>query len=94
MSGQEREIIHSLIEELALFRGEMKSFKEQTMERCCAIEEKANLHQTNPETCTIGRAQAEHERSHGMSRTSIHTILTLILEGAMLAAVILIAIYK
>jgi len=94
MSGQDREIIMNLIEELSLFRGEMKTFKEQTMERCRILEEKVDLHQTHPETCTTGRGLKEHEKNHGVKKTTSHTILTLILEGAMLAAVILIAIYK
>lgn len=94
MSGQERELLNKLLEEIYLFRGEMKSFKEQTMERCRELEKRCETRQTTPETCTIGRSLKDHKKNHGSSKRNLHTTLTLLLEAGMLAAVILIALFN
>lgn len=94
MNKEDRELINRLLEEIAELRGEMKSFKSETIQRLKKTENRCEERQKNPQTCNIGRGLSDHIKSHSKFRSRNHSTLTLILEGGMLAAFILIAIFK
>lgn len=92
MSNQERDLLNKLLEEIGQLRGEMKSFKETSLERYRDLETRCEARQTNPETCTIGRSLKEHQRHHSQVTRGSHNIITLLLQAGMLAAVIITAL--
>ncbi|MBI9103765.1 MAG: hypothetical protein JEY99_15220 [Spirochaetales bacterium] len=94
MNKEDRELINRLLEEIFELRGEMKTFKAETIQRLKTTEHRCEERQKNPETCTTGRSLSGHLKNHKSNRTGIKSTLTIILECGMLAAVILIAIFK
>ncbi|MDC7225214.1 MAG: hypothetical protein PQJ61_00455 [Spirochaetales bacterium] len=94
MNKEDRILINQLIMEISELRGEMKSFKKEAIERIKTTERKCDERQSNPETCSIGRSLKSHLKSHKSISAGKHSTLDTIIELGMLAAVILIAIYK
>ena len=94
MNKEDRMLLNHLIQEISELRGEMKSFKEQALERIKATEKKCDLRQSAPESCTTGRSLKNHIKNHKTTGTVRHGVFDTIIEAGMLAAVILIAIFK
>lgn len=94
MNKEDRILLNQLIKEMSELRGEMKSFKEQALERIQATEKKCDNRQSKPDSCTIGRSLKSHIKEHKNSGVGRHSVFNTIIEAGMLTAVILIAIFK
>ena len=94
MNKEDRILLNQLIQEMSELRGEMKSFKEQALERIKATEGKCDTRQSKPESCTIGRSLKNHLKNHKTTGSARHSTFDTVIEAGMLTAVILIAIFK
>jgi hypothetical protein len=94
MSNEDRILLSKLLREISELRGEMKEFKEQTIYRLNHAEQRSEERQNDPSKCTVGRGLEEHLKLHGTKITGNRTIVMLLLETGMFAAMILIAIFK
>jgi len=93
MNNEDRILLTKLLREISELRGEMKEFKEQTIYRLNRSEQRSEERQNDPSKCTVGRSLKEHLDSHGKRKEGGRSVLSLVLETGMFAAMILIAIF-
>ena len=94
MSNEDRILLTKLLREISELRGEMKEFKDQTIYRLNHAEQRSEERQNDPSKCTVGRNLSDHITSHGVQKQGGRSVLFLVLETGMFAAMILIAIFK
>ena len=94
MSNEDRILLTKLLREIAELRGEMKEFKDQTIYRLNHAEQRSEERQNDPSKCTIGRSLKDHLETHGEKKESGKSVIFLVLEAGMFAAMILIAVFK
>jgi hypothetical protein len=94
MSNEDRILLAKLLREISELRGEMKEFKEQTIYRLNHVEERIEERQNDPSKCTVGRSLKDHLETHGKNKEGGRSVLLLVLEAGMFAAMILIAVFR
>jgi len=94
MSNEDRILLTKLLREISELRGEMKEFKDQTIYRLNHAEQRSEERQNDPSKCTVGRSLKDHLSSHGERKEGGRSVIFLVLEAGMFAAMILIAIFK
>ncbi|MDA3940279.1 MAG: hypothetical protein PF693_13390 [Spirochaetia bacterium] len=94
MSNEDRILLTKLLREISELRGEMKEFKEQTIYRLNHAEKSSEERQNDPSKCTVGRSLKDHLGTHGERKESGRSVIFLVLETGMFAAMILIAVFK
>lgn len=93
MNNEDRQLVSKLLREISELRGEMKEFKEQTIYRLNTVEARCEERQNDPSVCTVGRSLKEHTDAHGKQKKSVISVIALVLQTAMFAAMILIAVF-
>ena len=94
MSNEDRILLSKLLREISELRGEMKEFKEQTIYRLNHSEQRSEERQDDPSKSTVGRSLTEHVKAHGKNKEGGRSVVLLVLEAGIFAAMILIAVFK
>ena len=87
-------VMHGLRADMREFRGEMKEFKEQTIVRVTALEERQMECQKNPSTCATARVVENHLAGHKGNRGLAVSIWAVCISTVMCVFTLAMAFFK
>lgn len=87
-------VMNALRSDMQEFRGEMKEFKNQTLERITTLEEDQVECQKNPSVCSTARLLESHISGHQGNRRNTIALWAVCVSGLMFLYTVLTAIFK